>query len=141
MAKGEKKKRKIGVVGGAGVAVIALILFLLSRLGFGFGFGSGDGLSFGQSTAQANVETKEETADDADKTVITIKVSEDKIYYGGELCESIDDLKERITADDAAGATFVLEQEYAIKSAMDDVKALLAELEQSLDIKVKYPEK
>ena len=115
---------------------VAAMLILLFGGRFGFGTGSGFGLVESQTSSDAESEVRENESS-ANKE-ITIKVVEDKIYYNGEELSGIEDLRTRITDDDAAGASFIFESEYGIKATMDEVYDLLNELEQSIGIKVTY---
>ncbi len=125
------------------VALIILVVAALLVLLFGgqFGFGPGRGLGFGESVTSTNTtDTTEEVreTETAEAKEIIIKVEEDKIYYGGEEVADIEELKTRISDDEAAGATFIFESEYGIKSTMDEVHTLLEELEKSIGIQVEY---
>ena len=114
--------------------IILIILFFNGGLGFGNGLGFGSGTGESDSVVSQIVDSK--TAD-TDSNVIVIKVYEDKIYYNGETVSDMDELKALISEDAAEGATFTFEQEYGIKATLDEVKALLTELEKSIDIQVK----
>ncbi len=124
------------------IALVVLVVTALLILLFGgqFGFGPGRGLGFGDAATTADTENQVQESESAKENQITIKVVEDKIYYGDEELSGIDELRTRITDDDASGATFVLDSEYSIKSTMDDVMALLDELEKSIGITVTTPE-
>ena len=124
------------------IALVVLVVTALLILLFGgqFGFGPGRGLGFGDAATTADTENQVQESESAKENQITIKVVEDKIYYGDEELSGIDELRTRITDDDASGATFVLDSEYPIKSTMDDVMALLDELEKSIGITVTTPE-
>ena len=120
------------------IALVVLVVTALLILLFGgqFGFGPGRGLGFGDAATTADTENEVQESETAEENQITIKVVEDKIYYGDEELSGIDELRTRITDDDASGAIFVLDSEYPIKSTMDDVMALLDELEKSIGITV-----
>ena len=119
------------------LVVVAVAALLVLLFGGQFGFGPGRGLGFGDAETSADTSNEVQEAETSSNKEITIKVVEDKIYYGDEQLSGIDELRTRIV-DDAAGASFIFESEYGIKSTMDDVQALLAELEQSVGIKVTY---
>ena len=129
-------KKVLGFI--CGIILIAALIFIVLRLTGGFGFGSGRGFGTGESTASVNLTNDTKETEFASANEIVIKVAEDKIYYNGEQVADIEELKSKISDDEAAGATFVLEQEYAIKATMDEVLALLADLEKSIGIKVTY---
>ena len=117
------------------IAIIILaILFFKGGLGFGNGLGFGSGTGESESVVSQIADSK--TAE-TDSSVIVIKVYEDKIFYNGEEVSDMDELKKLISDDAAEGATFTFEQEYGIKATLDEVKALLTELEKSIDIQVK----
>ena len=117
------------------IAIIILaILFFKGGLGFGNGLGFGSGTGESESVVSQIADSK--TAE-TDSSVIVIKVYEDTIFYDGEEVSDPDELKKLISDDAAEGATFTFEQEYGIKATLDEVKALLTELEKSIDIQVK----
>ena len=119
------------------LVVVVVIALLVLLFGGQFGFGPGRGLGFGDSaTADTSNEVRE--AESATNKEITIKVVEDKIYYGDEVLTDVEELRARIIDDDAAGARFIFDSEYGIKSTMDEVQALLNELKQSIDIDITY---
>lgn len=120
------------------LVVVAVAALLVLLFGGQFGFGPGRGLGFGDTTTTADSESEVQESESAKENQITIKVVEDKIYYGDEELSGIDELRTRIVDDDAAGASFIFDSEYGIKSTMDDVRTLLAELEQSVGIKISY---
>ena len=118
--------------------VLVAIVFLLLLFGGQFGFGPGRGFGFSESVTQTDTTEQVREVESTEIKEIIIKVVEDKIYYGGEEVADIDELKTKISDDEAKGATFVFESEYGIKSTMDDVHALLEELEKSIGIQVEY---
>ena len=118
------------------VLVVAALLILL--FGGQFGFGPGRGFGFGETATSVNTADEVRNADTAETKVIVIKVVEDKIYYGEDEVSDIDELRAKISDDEAAGATFAFESEYGIKSTMDEVHAILEELEKSIGIRVEY---
>lgn len=120
------------------LVVVAVAALLILLFGGQFGFGPGRGLGFGDAATSADTSNEVQEADSSANKEITIKVVEDTIYYGDEELSDIDELRTRIVDDDAAGASFIFDSEYGIKSTMDDVQALLAELEQSVGIKISY---
>lgn len=123
------------------VALIVLVAAALLVLLFGgqFGFGPGRGFGFGETEAQADTQAEEvREAETSETKEIIIKVVEDQIYYGDIEVADIEELKAKISDDEAAGATFVFESEYGIKATMDEVHALLEELEKSIGIQVEY---
>ena len=120
------------------LVVVAVAALLVLLFGGQFGFGPGRGLGFGDAATSADASNEVQEAETSSNKEITIKVVEDKIYYGDEELSGIDELRTRIVDDDAAGAIFILESEYGIKSTMDEVRTLLTELEQSIGIEVTY---
>ncbi len=123
------------------VALIVLVAAALLVLLFGgqFGFGPGRGFGFGETEAQADTQAEEvREAETSETKEIVIKVVEDQIYYGDVEVADIEELKAKISDDEATGATFVFESEYGIKATMDEVHALLEELEKSIGIQVEY---
>ncbi|MBO4908447.1 MAG: hypothetical protein J5476_04105 [Lachnospiraceae bacterium] len=122
------------------IALIVLVVAALLILLFGgqFGFGPGRGFGFAESVTQTDTTEEVREAETTEVKEIVIKVVEDKIYYGEVEVADIEELKAKISDDEAKGCTFVFESEYGIKSTMDDVHALLEELEKSIGIQVEY---
>ena len=117
------------------IAIIILaILFFKGGLGFGNGLGFGSGMGDSDSIVSQVDDSK--TAETG-SNVIVIKVYEDKILYDGKEVSDTEELKKLISDDAAKGASFTFEQEYGIKATLDEVKALLTELEKSIDIQIK----
>ena len=120
------------------LVVVAVMALLILLFGGQFGFGPGRGLGFGDAVTSTDTTSEVQDAESSTNKEITIKVVEDKIYYGDEELSGIEELRTRIIDDDAAGAKFIFNAEYGIKSTMDEVQALLDELKQSIDIDITY---
>ena len=120
------------------LVVVAVMALLILLFGGQFGFGPGRGLGFGDAVTSTDTTSEVQEAESSANKEITIKVVEDKIYYGDEELSGIEELRTRIIDDDAAGAKFIFNAEYGIKSTMDEVQALLDELKQSIDIDITY---
>ncbi len=132
---------------GRNVTIAAIVLAALlggGRYGLGLGGGKGgDGLlpengssAQGESAqvtaapeAQApQAEASEAPGEEADDGVLTIVVKEDKLFYEGEEVE-LAALEEALLRDYVPGTTSVkLTDDHAIKSAYDEVTALLDRL-------------
>lgn len=118
------------------LAVAALVL--LWKLGYiHFGKDSGDGAgSGGESSAVTSTEVSG-TSSEEESTVIEIKVDVETIWFDGAELASAEELKSKIT-EIGDKKTYNFVHDSAIKSAYDEVKSVLIELEKALDIKVNY---
>lgn len=135
-------------IAGTAVGAVAAAL-LLSRLGGGFGFGrgGGEGLLSGNEkdsgkqetaysvsvndakptsdiTVEATAAPEEAPGDDG---VLEITVREDKLYYESEAVD-LTALRDALLRDYAEGVKVKLTDDHAIKSAYDEVSALLTSL-------------
>ncbi len=132
MAQETKRSRHTG----AKVTVTAAaILALLAGGHFGLGIGRGGegaGLLPGQQApAQNTVETAAEPAEEAetgkDDGVLAVTVQEDGILYEGKAV-SLSELEAALLSDYTGEKTVTLTDDHAIKSAYDEVTALLDKL-------------
>lgn len=137
MAKKDNKKNK----GGGKAAIIAAILLLLGGGGYGYKVGFGSGSADGNGAVNIPFINTQETTQDSTKgeNVVTIKVADSVITVNGETVEAAA-LKDKISALQAKDSTtkYVVEDDYAIKATMDEVKAVMSELSTSLGITVDY---
>ena len=117
------------------LAVAALVL--LWKLGYiHIGKDSGDGAGSGGSSVVSAADSSD-TSSEEESTVIEIKVDMETIWFDGTELSSAEELKEKITEiGDKKSYNFV--HDSAIKSAYDEVKAVLTDLERALNIKVNY---
>ena len=127
-------KKLISLIMGIGIVVIFVIalIFIKGGIGFGNGNGKGDG-----TIQKVSVEDKKKKQE-----VYVIKVDESTIYFDGEACSDIEDLKEKIGSVQAENenASFEYQHEYAIKDTADAVNKTLHYLEETLGISVYYNE-
>lgn len=117
------------------LAVAAVVILWqngLIHIGKEAGQGAGEGGTSVVSSAP------ESTASEV-STVVEIKIDEEKIFLDGTEVASAEELKNKIT-EIGDKKSYVLVHETAIKATYDDVKAVLAELERALSIKVDYNE-
>lgn len=119
------------------IAIIALLLYFkpfgLGGGGFGLGGNGGSG-SDGNSDAPASDSSESEVSNTA-----VIRIDGNDIFLDGEKCADAAELEDKITAIGNA-KDYELDHSTAIKSTYDEVKQVLAELENALDIKVDYNE-
>lgn len=134
----EKSKKRSHT--GRNVTLTALLLAALlggGHFGLGIGRGSGEGLlpQSGNSTQSETAQTQEAEAPEtqeaeapADDGVLAIVVKEDKLYYEGREID-LAGLEQALLQDYVQGKTRVtLTDDHAIKSAYDEVAALLERL-------------
>ena len=135
MANERNKKRGHGVRNTAIAGAALLLLLGGGRYGLGIGRGGGEGVlpQEGDSVLPetAQTETGEATAapEEApgDDGVLEITVREDKLYYEGEAVD-LTALRDALLRDYAEGVKVKLTDDHAIKSAYDEVSALLTSL-------------
>ena len=135
MANERNNKRGHGVRNTAIAGAALLLLLGGGRYGLGIGRGGGEGVlpQEGDSVLPetAQTETVEATAapEEApgDDGVLEITVREDKLYYEGEAVD-LTALRDALLRDYAEGVKVKLTDDHAIKSAYDEVSALLTSL-------------
>ncbi|MBD5130305.1 MAG: hypothetical protein HDT43_10375 [Ruminococcaceae bacterium] len=119
------------------VIIIALLIIFKPFGGNGFGLGGNDGSSGdGQSSS---VSDSVPESDSSQPSVAVIKIDGNDIFLDGEQCENAAALKEKITVI-ANTKDYELDHSAAIKSTYDEVKQVLSELENALNITVNYNE-
>lgn len=139
--KEEKPKRRrkglpIGLLLFLLLAALIAVLIIFKPFG-GDGFGLGGGNSGGSSST--DVSGNAPVSDNSESNIAVIRVDGNDIYLDGEKCENSAALKEKITAI-GTNKEYSVDHSSAIKSTYDEVKQVLAELENALDIKVSYNE-
>ena len=135
MANERNNKRGHGVRNTAIAGAALLLLLGGGRYGLGIGRGGGEGVlpQEGNSVLPetAQTETVEATAapEEApgDDGVLEITVREDKLYYESEAVD-LTALRDALLRDYAEGVKVKLTDDHAIKSAYDEVSALLTSL-------------
>lgn len=135
MANERNNKRGHGVRNTAIAGAALLLLLGGGRYGLGIGRGGGEGVlpQEGDSVLPetAQTETVEATAapEEApgDDGVLEITVREDKLYYESEAVD-LTALRDALLRDYAEGVKVKLTDDHAIKSAYDEVSALLTSL-------------
>lgn len=115
--------------------VFAMLYFTGIFGGDGFGLGSGIVNEFDNMNSTAG--TGAGTEAEAVSNIIAIRIEETKIYFGDELCDSTDVLKQKIT-ETSSSKEYELIHDNAIKSVYDEVIKVLSELETALDLTVDY---
>lgn len=118
------------------LAVLIAILVIFKPFG-GDGFGIGGGNSGGSSSS--DVSGSAPVSDSSESNIAVIRVDGNDIFLDGEKCENAAALKEKITAI-GTNKDYSVDHSSAIKSTYDEVKQVLDELENALDIKVSYNE-
>ena len=138
----EKKKHKKR---GKWIFIFILLLILAALVLLFFNpFNWGDGGAFGLGGGQDNNSSSDNSSSVSDSNnsaatdTVIIKIENEDIYFDGELCTE-SELKEKIIAL-GTEKKYELEHSLAIKSVYDNVKAVLAELEDALGITVNYNE-
>ncbi len=118
------------------LAALIAILVIFKPFG-GDGFGIGGGNSGGSSSS--DVSGSAPVSDSSESNIAVIRVDGNDIFLDGEKCENSAALKEKITAI-GTNKEYSVDHSSAIKSTYDEVKQVLDELENALDIKVSYNE-
>lgn len=118
------------------LAVIIAVLIIFKPFG-GDGFGLGGGNS--GSVSDSDVSGSAPVSDSSESNIAVIRVDGNEIYFDGEKCDNTDALKDKITAT-GTNKEYSVDHSAAIKATYDEVKQVLAELENALDIKVSYNE-
>lgn len=113
--------------------IVALLIYFKPFGGNGFGFGGGGGDSQGSGTASTPV------SDSPQSNIAVIRIDGNDIFLDGEQCENAEALADKITII-GTKKDYELEHSTAIKSTYDEVRQVLTELENALDIKVNYNE-
>lgn len=135
MANERNNKRGHGVRNTAIAGAALLLLLGGGRYGLGIGRGGGEGVlpQEGDSVLPETVQTETVEATAApeeapgDDGVLEITVREDKLYYESEAVD-LTALRDALLRDYAEGVKVKLTDDHAIKSAYDEVSALLTSL-------------
>lgn len=125
----------LGIAGLVIVAVLVGVLFF-GRKGFGTGDGSGEGTqNLEKEVSEADIVQKQK-----DNDYILIKVEDNSILIEEKECATVEELKNIIIEYQAEGneKEYFFEHDQAIKSTYDEVKKILIDLEETLEIKVQY---
>ncbi|MCM1164423.1 MAG: hypothetical protein NC299_00225 [Lachnospiraceae bacterium] len=118
--------------------IIIVVLLVFKPFG-GSGLGLGGNGSSGDSQGSSSASDSVSEPESSQSGVAVIRIDGTDIFLDGEKCESADALKEKITAL-GTKKEYELDHSTAIKATYDEVKQVLAELENALDIKVDYNE-
>lgn len=124
------------------IIVVVIVLALacggltIGRGGFGIGDESGAENQVLDTIIEENKDKELQ-----DKEVI-IKIEESKIFVGGEECENVEALIDKINkiSSQEKDTKYIFEHEYAIKATYDEVKQTLINLEETLGISIEYEE-
>lgn len=122
------------------ILAVAAVVILWQNGYIHFGKDSGQGSGEGGTSIVSNAADSSETENSensAENTVIEIKVENETIYFGGTELANAEELKNKIT-ETGTGKTYEFIHDSAIKSAYDEVKTVLTDLERALGIKVNY---
>lgn len=125
------------------IIIIVVIVLILASVGLGIGlggFGTGDGNGDGNQVLNAFAVDKQ--GEELQDNKVIIRVEENKIYFGEEVCTDVEDLTDRISKINAQekNSKYIFEHENAIKATYDEVKKILVNLEETLDISIDYRE-
>ncbi len=123
----QKKKGK----GAAGTAGIAALILLLAGGGYGVGRGQGmlpnEGDSLKPETEQVEVVEQDATEEMADDGILTVRVSENQIYFEDEPVTGAE-LEEALLREYSEGTPVELVDDSAIKAGYDEAAAVLDKL-------------
>ena len=127
--KKKKKKRRGGLI----LFLLLIIVILLALLWFGTG---GFGLMGKNNSANNNTSNSENDANtDFNSDITEIRIEQNDIYLGSEKCVDVNDLKEKITSA-GSGKKYKLEHKTAIEDTYNDVRNVLTELRDALDLEI-----
>ena len=118
------------------VALIAVLLIFKPFGGDGFGLGGGNS---GSTSVSSDTSGSVPVSDSSESNIAVIRIDGNDIFLDGEKCENAAALKDKITAL-GTKKDYEIDHSAAIKAAYDEVKQVLTELENALDIKVNYNE-
>lgn len=116
-------------------AVIAVLIIFKPFGGDGFGLGGGNS----GGSVSSDMSGSDPVSDSSESDTVVIRIDGNDIYFDGEKCDNAAALKDKITAL-GTKKEYSIDHSAAIKSTYDEVKQVLAELENALDIKVSYNE-
>lgn len=128
-----RKRRGKGILLLLLLALIVFPMLYFTGIFGGGGFGFGSGIVNESDNDNMNSTTEAEVV----SNIIAIRIEETKIYFGDELCDSTDVLKQKIT-ETSSSKEYELIHDKAIKSVYDEVIEVLSELETALDLTVDY---
>ncbi len=124
----EEKKKGRSAAGTAGVAALILLL-----AGGGYGIGRGQGMlpnegdSLKPETDQVEIVEQEPSDEIADDGILTVRVSENQIYFEDEPVTAAE-LEEALLIEYSAGIPVELVDDSAIKAGYDEAAAVLDKL-------------
>lgn len=118
------------------LALIAVLLIFKPFGGDGFGLGGGNS---GSGSGSQDISGSAPVSDSSETNIAVIRIDGNDIYLDGEKCENAAALKDKITAL-STKKDYEIDHSAAIKATYDEVKQVLTELENALDINVNYNE-
>lgn len=118
------------------LAIIAVLMIFKPFGGDGFGLGGGNS---GSTPVSPDVSGSAPVSDSSETNIAVIRIDGNDIFLDGEKCENAAALKDKITAL-GTKKDYEIDHSAAIKATYDEVKQVLTELENALDIKVNYNE-
>lgn len=133
----KKKKKKHGHAGII-ILLVLIIIILAALLWFfrdGLGFGKGNGDDSGNSGSGNSQSSSSDTSSDFVSDITEIRIEQNDIYFGDKKCDSTDALKDKITAA-GSGKKYRLEHKTAIEETYNEVKKVLVELRDALDLEI-----
>lgn len=122
------------------ILAVAAVVILWQNGYIHFGKDSGQGSGEGGTSIVSNAADSSETENSensAESIVIEIRVENETIFFDGTELANAEELKNKIT-ETSDKKTYNFVHESAIKSAYDEVKSVLTDLERALGIKVNY---
>lgn len=118
------------------LAIVAILLIFKPFGGDGFGLGGGNQ---GSASTSSDTSGSAPASDSSETNIAVIRIDGNDIYLDGEKCENAAALKDKITAL-GTKKDYEIDHSAAIKATYDEVKQVLTELENALDINVNYNE-
>lgn len=118
------------------LAIVAILLIFKPFGGDGFGLGGGNQ---GSASTSSDTSGSAPALDSSETNIAVIRIDGNDIFLDGEKCENAAALKDKIT-ELGTKKDYEIDHSAAIKATYDEVKQVLTELENALDIKVNYNE-
>lgn len=118
------------------VLVVIAVVFVFMKYGFGTGGRGGEGKG---EVECLNSDIDDKEAEKKSSTII-VKVEDDKIYLNDELCNSVEELKDKIgkLESEETETKYMYDDEFGIKAIADEVEDAMHRLQDTLGIYIEF---
>lgn len=134
----KKKKHRGGVI----ILILVIVIIILAALIWffrdGLGFGKGNDNDSGNSGSSNSISDSSNSSDFV-SDVTEIRIEQNDIYFGSDKCADTNDLKDKLTSA-GSGKKYKLEHKTAIEETYNEVKNVLIELRDALDLEIDFNE-